>query len=121
MTTKFILAFAVAAFALTGGSLAVTDTAFAKDGKSSSGNPHTMNVSSNVHRDRDHGDVHRDLDHRDVHQHERDHEHDHDRIYVHKHDRDHSRHFWHGTWWNYGNGPCWLWSDDYDEYLWVCD
>jgi hypothetical protein len=33
----------------------------------------------------------------------------------------HHRHFWHGRWWNYGVGPCWVWSDDYDEYVWACD
>ncbi len=33
----------------------------------------------------------------------------------------HSRHFWHGRWWNYGAGPCWVWSDFYGEYVWQCD
>jgi hypothetical protein len=116
MTMKFILiTAAVAAFALTGGSLAVTGDAFAKDGKNSSSTPHAMKVGGDTHRDRDHSDTHRDRDHSDAHQH------DHDYKYVHQHEHDHSRHFWHGTWWDYGIGPCWRWSDDYDEYLWVCD
>jgi hypothetical protein len=34
--------------------------------------------------------------------------------------RGHNRHFWHGRWWAYGVGPCWVWSDDYAEYVWVC-
>jgi hypothetical protein len=34
--------------------------------------------------------------------------------------RGHDRHFWHGRWWTYGVGPCWAWSDDYAEYVWVC-
>jgi hypothetical protein len=34
--------------------------------------------------------------------------------------RGHDRHFWHGRWYNYGVGPCWVWSDDYSEYVWVC-
>jgi hypothetical protein len=34
--------------------------------------------------------------------------------------RGHHRHFWHGRWWAYGIGPCWAWSDDYGEYVWVC-
>jgi hypothetical protein len=34
--------------------------------------------------------------------------------------RGHGRHFWHGRWWAYGVGPCWVWSDDYAEYVWVC-
>jgi hypothetical protein len=34
--------------------------------------------------------------------------------------RGHGRHFWHGQWWAYGVGPCWVWSDDYSEYVWVC-
>jgi hypothetical protein len=33
----------------------------------------------------------------------------------------HHRHFWHGRWWAYGIGPCWVWSDFYSEYVWVCD
>jgi hypothetical protein len=33
----------------------------------------------------------------------------------------HRRHFWHGRWWYYGVGPCWVWSDYYDEYVWACD
>jgi hypothetical protein len=33
----------------------------------------------------------------------------------------HGRHFWHGRWWDYGVGPCWAWSDDDGEYVWVCD
>ena len=37
------------------------------------------------------------------------------------HHHSHKRHFWHGRWWNYGIPPCWEWSDDYDEYVWVCD
>ena len=32
----------------------------------------------------------------------------------------HHRHFWHGRWWDYGVGPCWVWSDVYAEYVWVC-
>jgi hypothetical protein len=35
--------------------------------------------------------------------------------------RGHHRHFWHGRWWDYGVGPCWAWSDEYAEYVWVCD
>lgn len=35
--------------------------------------------------------------------------------------RGHHRHFWHGRWWTYGIGPCWVWSDDYAEYVWICD
>ena len=30
-------------------------------------------------------------------------------------------HFWHGRWWYYGVGPCWVWSDYYGEYVWACD
>lgn len=33
----------------------------------------------------------------------------------------HRRHFWHGRWWSYGIGPCWVWSDYYGEYVWACD
>jgi hypothetical protein len=33
----------------------------------------------------------------------------------------HRRHFWHGRWWYYGVGPCWVWSDVYGEYVWACD
>ena len=33
----------------------------------------------------------------------------------------HRRHFWHGRWWYYGVGPCWVWSDYYGEYVWACD
>jgi len=33
----------------------------------------------------------------------------------------HHRHFWHGRWWYYGVGPCWVWSDYYGEYVWACD
>ncbi len=33
----------------------------------------------------------------------------------------HRRHFWHGIWYDYGIGPCWQYSDYYDEYIWVCD
>jgi hypothetical protein len=33
----------------------------------------------------------------------------------------HHRHFWHGRWWAYGIGPCWVWSDYYGEYVWACD
>src|SRR5215831_1612327 len=33
----------------------------------------------------------------------------------------HRRHFWHGRWWYYGIGPCWVWSDYYGEYVWACD
>src|SRR5258707_349576 len=29
--------------------------------------------------------------------------------------------FWHGRWWYYGVGPCWVWSDYYGEYVWACD
>jgi hypothetical protein len=121
MTTKFILAFTVAAFALAGGSLAVTGNALAKDGGNGGGSSHTMKVSNDTHRDREHREAHNDRDHRDVHD-DRDHR-DHDRTYAHRreHEHDHSRHFWHGTWWDYGVGSCWQWSDDYDEYLWVCD
>jgi hypothetical protein len=32
----------------------------------------------------------------------------------------HARHWYHGRWWYYGVGSCWQWSDDYDEYVWVC-
>ena len=32
----------------------------------------------------------------------------------------HRRHFWHGRWWYYGVGPCWVWSDYYGEYVWAC-
>lgn len=32
----------------------------------------------------------------------------------------HGRHFWHGRWWGYGIGPCWVWSDYYDEFIWQC-
>jgi hypothetical protein len=32
----------------------------------------------------------------------------------------HAGRFWHGQWYSYGVGPCWSWSDDYDEYVWVC-
>jgi hypothetical protein len=35
--------------------------------------------------------------------------------------RGHRRHFWHGRWWDYGVGPCWVWSDYYGEYVWACD
>ena len=35
--------------------------------------------------------------------------------------RGHSRHFWHGRWWGYGVGPCWAWSDQDGEYVWICD
>ena len=34
--------------------------------------------------------------------------------------RGHFRHFFHGRWWAYGVGPCWAWSDEYGEYVWVC-
>jgi hypothetical protein len=112
MTTKFILAFAVAAFALTGGSLAMPGNAFAKNGGNNAGSVHAMRVGNDSHRDRDH---------RNAHQHGHDHDHDHDRSYVYRHDHDHSRHLWHDTWWDYGVGPCWRWFDDYDEYVWVCD
>jgi hypothetical protein len=116
MTMKFILTVAVAAFALAGGSLAATGDAFAKDGKGSPGSfgsSHTMHVSSGVRHDRDPSGDHRD---RDAHEHR----HDDDHRYAHRHEHDHSRHFWHGTWWDYGVGSCWQWSDD-DEYVWVCD
>jgi hypothetical protein len=33
---------------------------------------------------------------------------------------EHRRHFWHGRWWYYGVGPCWVWSDYYGEYVWAC-
>jgi hypothetical protein len=33
----------------------------------------------------------------------------------------HRRHFWHGRWWDYGVGPCWIWSDVYGAYVWACD
>jgi hypothetical protein len=33
----------------------------------------------------------------------------------------HRRHFWHGRWWYYGVGPCWVWSNYYGEYVWACD
>jgi uncharacterized membrane protein len=33
----------------------------------------------------------------------------------------HRNHFWHGRWWDYGIGPCWVWSDVYGEYVWACD
>ena len=33
----------------------------------------------------------------------------------------HRRHFWHGRWWDYGVGPCWVWSDVYSAYVWACD
>ena len=32
----------------------------------------------------------------------------------------HRRHFWHGRWWYYGVGPCWVWSDYYGEYVRAC-
>jgi len=32
----------------------------------------------------------------------------------------HRRHYWHGRWWTYGVGPCWVYNDDYDEYRWTC-
>jgi len=35
--------------------------------------------------------------------------------------RGHHRHFWHGRWWDYGVGPCWVWSDYYGDYVWACD
>src|SRR5258706_5380335 len=28
----------------------------------------------------------------------------------------HRRHFWHGRWWDYGVGPCWVWSDRSEEH-----
>jgi hypothetical protein len=34
--------------------------------------------------------------------------------------RGHNHHFWHGRWWDYGVGPCWVWSDQYQEFVWVC-
>jgi hypothetical protein len=102
MTMKFILTVAVAAFALAGGA---TGDAFAKGGKGSVGSSHTMHVSSGAHHDRDHSEGHRYRDHR----------------YAHRHEHDHSRHFWHGTWWDYGVGSCWQWSVDDDEYVWICE
>jgi hypothetical protein len=33
----------------------------------------------------------------------------------------HGRRFWHGHWWGYGVGPCWVWSDVYGQYVWACD
>jgi hypothetical protein len=35
--------------------------------------------------------------------------------------RGHRPHFWHGRWWYYGVGPCWVWSDYYGEDVWACD
>ena len=32
----------------------------------------------------------------------------------------HRRHHWHNRWWTYGIGPCWAYSDRYDEYYWTC-
>jgi hypothetical protein len=128
MTRKIIHVCAVAIFALAGGSFAMTGNAFAKGGRGPGGGPggsfHAMTISHETHRDhgpdrdirRDH-DVHHDGDLRDAHRHDR----DHDGRFVYRHDHDHSRHFWHGTWYEYGVGPCWRWSDDYDEYVWVCE
>ena len=119
MTRKFILASAVAIFALAGGSFAMTGNAFAKGGRAGGGpggSFHALTVSHDSHRDGGH-EVRHDRDFRDVHRHE----HDHDGRFVYRHDHDHSRHFWHGTWYEYGVGPCWRWSDDYDEYVWVCE
>lgn len=32
----------------------------------------------------------------------------------------HRRHYWHGRWWAYGVGSCWVYDDDYGEYYWGC-
>ena len=129
MTPKLILATAVAAFALTGGSLALSGTAFAKDGGGHGGGGggggamHMMRMSTESHRD--HGpdrDVHREVIRRDFHEHDHDQSENHDRSYADRHhDHDRSRHFWHERWWDYGSGPCWRWSDEYDEYVWMCE
>src|SRR6185437_4170828 len=37
-----------------------------------------------------------------------------------RHHHSHARHFWHGRWYVYGVGPCWRWSNYYDEFVWVC-
>lgn len=36
------------------------------------------------------------------------------------HHYSHHRHHWHGVWWAYGVGSCWVWDDYYGEYYWVC-
>jgi hypothetical protein len=38
----------------------------------------------------------------------------------HGHHHSHARRFWHGRWFVYGVGPCWRWSNYYDEFVWVC-
>ena len=115
MTTKLILAFAVAAFTLAGGSLAMAGNASAKNGWHSVDAPHGMRMSNDFHRE---NYVRRDREHRDGYREDR----EHDRSFVfRRHDHDHSRHFWHDRWWDYGIGPCWRWVGDYDEYVWVCD
>src|SRR5437588_13079037 len=114
MRTKLTIAFAVAAFSLAGGSLAMPGNAFAKNGGASLGATHGMRMSNDFHRE---SFVRRDHEHRDgYHQ-----DHEHDRSFVHRRDHDHSGHFWHERWWNYGSGPCWRWLGDYEEYVWVCD
>jgi len=30
------------------------------------------------------------------------------------------RHYWHGTWYEYGVGTCWAWSNTYNGYVWTC-
>jgi hypothetical protein len=30
------------------------------------------------------------------------------------------RHYWHGTWYEYGIGSCWAWSNTYNGYVWTC-
>lgn len=34
---------------------------------------------------------------------------------------DRGGHFWHGRWWAYGVGPCWVWTPVGAFYNWVCD
>ncbi len=36
------------------------------------------------------------------------------------HHYSHRRHHWHGAWWAYGVGSCWVIDPVYGEYNWVC-
>jgi hypothetical protein len=110
MNKQLILTTAVAAFMLSAGSLAATSAFAGHGGGRSGGRGHHLSFNGSHHNGGEHHNGHSDFHRRD---------HDGDERFAYRH-HDHHRRFWHGTWYEYGVGLCWRWSDDDHEYVWVC-
>src|SRR3974377_1541549 len=110
MNKQLILTTAVSAFMLSAGSLAATSAFASHGGGHRGGGDHHLSFNGGHHNGGDHHNGHGDFRRRD---------HDGDERFAYRH-HDHHRRFWHGTWYEYGVGSCWRWSDDDHEYVWVC-